>query len=68
MRKLTVMMIRKMQHGQFADRARKCAREIGLAVALTLAGVTFLIAAFHRSSAETASIQAPQAGIQNQAN
>lgn len=68
MRKFTVMTIRKMQHGQFADRARRSAREIGLAVALTLAGVVFLVAAIHRGSAETASIPAPQAGIQNQAN
>jgi hypothetical protein len=68
MRNLILMTIRKMQNGQFADRARRSAREIGLAVALTLAGVTFLIAAIHRGGSETASIPAPQAGIQNQAN
>lgn len=68
MRKLTVMTIRKMHSGEFADRARKSAREIGLAVFLTLAGVTFLIAALQRNSPETASISPPQGIIENQAN
>ena len=67
MRNLTAMTIHKMQHGQFAERARRSAREIGLAVALTLAGVVFLVAAIHRGSSETASITAPQAGIQQPA-
>jgi hypothetical protein len=63
MRKSIVMSTRKIEHEQFTFRARRCAREIGLAIALTLAGVVFLVAAFHRGGSETASITAPQAGI-----
>lgn len=68
-RKLTLMTTRKMQTGQFFDRARRCAREIGLAVALTLAGVMFLVTTLHNNaSKQEASITAPQAGVENHAN
>ena len=68
-RKLTFMTTGKMQTGQFFDRARRCAREIGLAVALTLAGVMFLLTTLHSSgSKQEASITPPQAGVENHAN
>ncbi len=61
-------MIRKLQSGPFAERARRSAREIVLAVVLTLAAVVFLVAAFHGHAPETASISPPQAGTENRSN
>lgn len=52
------MMIRKLQYGPFAERARRSAREIMLAVALTFAALMFVGTAFHRSTPETASVPA----------
>lgn len=58
---LAPMMIHRMQSGPFAERARRSAREIGLAVALTFAAIVFVAAtAFHRSKPETAAIPAAQ--------
>lgn len=68
-RKLTDMITGKMQTGPFFERARRCVREIGLAVVLTLAGVMFLLTALHGSgSKQEASITPPQAGVENHAN
>lgn len=53
------MMIRKLQSGPFAERARRSAREIVLAVALTCAALVFGVAALYRHAPETASIPAP---------
>ena len=51
-----MMMIRKLQSGPFAERARRSAREIALACALTFAALVFGVAALYRNAAETASI------------
>jgi hypothetical protein len=68
-RKLILMTTRNTQTDQFFDRARRCAREIGVAVALTLAGVIFLLTTLHNSaSKQEASITAPQAGVENHSN
>lgn len=53
------MMIRKLQSGPFADRARRSVREIALAFVLTFAALVFVIAALYRSGPRTASIPAP---------
>ncbi len=52
-------MIRKLQSGPFAERARRSAREIALACALTFAALVFVVAAVSRNAPETASIPAP---------
>lgn len=52
------MMIRRMQSGPFAERARRSAREIVLALALTFAALVFVAAASYRGTSETASIPA----------
>jgi hypothetical protein len=62
------MMIRKLQSGPFAERARRSAREIALAVVLTLAAVVFVVAAIHGHAPETASITTPPDGIENRSN
>ncbi|HRN83803.1 MAG TPA: hypothetical protein PK857_03205 [Hyphomicrobium sp.] len=54
-------MIRKLQSGPFAERARRSAREIALACALTFAAFVFVVAAVYRNASETASIPAPAA-------
>jgi len=58
------MMIRKLQSGPIAERARRSVREIALAVGLTLAAIIFLGAAIYSNGSETASIAVPQAGLQ----
>ena len=55
------MMIRKLQSGPFAERARRSAREIALACALTFAAFVFLAAAVYRNASETASMPTPPA-------
>ncbi|HRN88893.1 hypothetical protein [Hyphomicrobium sp.] len=50
------MMIRKLQSGPFAERARRSAREIALACALTFAALVFGVAALYRNASETASM------------
>ena len=62
------MMLRKLQSGPFAERARRSAREIAIAVAVTFAALVFVVAAIHGSGSETASISTPQAGIENRSN
>jgi cytochrome bd-type quinol oxidase subunit 2 len=62
------MMIRKLQSGPIAERARRSAREIALAVVLTFAALVFVIAAVHRGASETASISAPESGVENRSN
>lgn len=56
-----MMILRKFQSGPFAERARRSAHGIVLAVVLTLAAIIFVISAVQRSSPETASITAPAA-------
>mgnify|MGYP006948878016 CR=1 FL=1 len=63
---LASMMIRRYQSGPFVDRARRSAREIALALALTLAALVFVVAAVHRGAPETASIATPQVPPANQ--
>jgi len=61
-------MTRNMQADQIRIRARRSVREIGVAMALTLAGVIFLLmATIQGGSSKTASI-APEAGLENRAN
>lgn len=62
------MMTRKLQSGLIAERARRSVREIALAVGLTLAAMVFLAAAIYSNGSETASISAPQGGLQSQPN
>ena len=63
-----MMMLRKLQSGPFAERARRSAREIAIAVALTLAALVFIVAAIHGRAPETASIATPQNALQNRSN
>jgi cytochrome bd-type quinol oxidase subunit 2 len=62
------MMIRKLQSGPFAERARRFAREIALAVALTFAAVVFVVAALQGSTPETASVSQPDGAIESRRN
>lgn len=62
------MTIRRLQSGPFAERARRSAREIALAVVLTFAAVVFVIAAFHGGVPETASIAPPESAVESQPN
>jgi len=48
--------MRIFQSGHLARRVRRSAREIILAVVLTLAALAFVIAAIHGSTPETAAI------------
>lgn len=57
-------MIRKLQSGPFAERARRSAREIALACALTFAAFVFVVAAVYRNASETASIPLPAPAAQ----
>jgi hypothetical protein len=68
LRKLAPMMIRKLQSGPFAERARRSVREIALAVALTLAALVFVVAALHRHAPETAAISSSQEPGVNSSN
>jgi hypothetical protein len=68
LRKLPGMMIRKLQSGPIAERARRSVREIALAVVLTLAALVFVAAAIHGSTSETASITTPHDGVDNRSN
>jgi hypothetical protein len=60
MHKLALMMMRKLQSGPFAERARRSVREITLAVVLTLAAVVFAVAALHGHGSETAAISSSE--------
>lgn len=60
MHKLALMMMRKLQSGPFAERARRSVREITLAVVLTLAAVVFVVAALQGHGSETAAITSPE--------
>ncbi len=62
------MMLRRLQSGPFAERARRSAREIALAVALTLAALVFVVAAIHGSGSETAAISTPPVPVDSQSN
>jgi hypothetical protein len=62
------MTMHKLQSGPFAQRARRSAREIALAVGLTLAALVFIGAAIYSSGPETASVSAPRDGLQSQPN
>jgi hypothetical protein len=68
MHKLALMMIRKLQSGPFAERARRSAREITLAVVLTLAALVFVVAALQGHGAETAAISPPEPPTANSSN
>lgn len=61
-------MIRRMQSGPFAERARRFAREIALAVVLTCAAAVFLFAALQRGVPETAAIAPPPDAVETQPN
>lgn len=56
------MMIRRLQSGPIAERARRSVREIGLAVVLTFAAIVFVGIALYRSAPETASVPQPVTG------
>jgi hypothetical protein len=68
MHKLALMMIRKLQSGPFAERARRSVREITLAVVLTLAALVFVVAALHGHGSETAAISPVEDAAQNSSN
>jgi hypothetical protein len=50
------MIMRIFRTGHLARRIRRSAREIALAVVLTLAALAFVIAAIHGSTPETAAV------------
>lgn len=62
------MMMRKLQSGPFAERARRSVREITLAVVLTLAAVVFVVAALQNTSPETAAISSTEDPAANSSN
>lgn len=62
-----MMILRKFQSGPFAERARRSARGIVLAVVLTFAAVVFVISAIQNSGSETASVT-PPAGMDSRPN
>lgn len=62
------MLIRRLQSGPIAERARRSVREIALAVILTLAALVFVVAAVQRHAPETAAITPPPEAIENQPN
>lgn len=53
---MMMMILRKFQSGPFAERARRSAREIALAVVLTFAAVVFVASAIQNNGSKTASI------------
>jgi hypothetical protein len=63
-----MMMLRKLQSGPFAERARRSVREIAIAVALTLAAFVFVVTAMYGRAPETASIASPQGVLENRSN
>ena len=63
-----MMLPRKLQTGPIAERARRSAREIVIAVVLTFAAVVFIVAAVHGNGSETASISAPQDSVEKHSN
>jgi hypothetical protein len=54
--------------GPVAERARRSAHQIALAVALTLAALAFVVAALHGAGSETASVLDPPAKPQAEPN
>jgi hypothetical protein len=61
-------MLRKLQSGPIAERARRSVREIALAVGLTLAALVAIGFAIYSSESETASISATQGDSQSRPN
>ncbi|WP_333795465.1 hypothetical protein [Hyphomicrobium sp.] len=55
-----MMIMRKFQSGPFAERARRSARGIAVAMLLTLAALVFVVSAIHDSGSKTASISSPE--------
>lgn len=55
-----MMMPRKFETRPFAQRARRSAREIVIAVILTFAAIVFIIAAVYGSGSKTASVTTQQ--------
>jgi hypothetical protein len=62
------MIMRILQSGHLARRIRRSAREIILAVVLTLAAAAFVIAAVRGSTPETAAVIDPGAKPTNEPN
>jgi hypothetical protein len=62
------MIMRILQSGHLARRVRRSAREIILAVVLTLAAAAFVVAALRGSTPETASVVEPDAKAKTEPN